>query len=382
MRDPVLFDNPDYVMGAGGRTGWNQSHRRRQAFHNLHVIGRYTFSCRAPQIWQLTPDYSPTIAERPDVQSLTGTPAFSAMVVLRDDRVLYERYAADFGPAQPHSIMSISKTTMNLIIGRLVAQGRIDPSATVATYLPWIGPGYAGAAVRQVLNMDVANAYTEDYADPASMVFHHETATGFRLPAPGVAEPTTKPFIASIGLAPGAQDTSNPTGLCLYKSANTDVLALIAEAVSGRPMQDFLIEIAEAAGLEGCLHVALDRAGFPGMNGGFCLTARDLARYGMIFARGGRGANGAEVGDPAFIAATRAGGIPMPKPRDWLRYSNQTNTDGDWIGHGGYGGQYMLVNPTTRTVCVYFSVFENESGYDAAFYARLIRMMETVSRLG
>jgi hypothetical protein len=45
--------------------------------------------------------------------------------------------------------------------------------------------------------------------------------------------------------------------------------------------------------------------------------------------------DGQAVGAAAFLQVTRQGGIPMPPPRDWLRYSNQTNTDGDGLGHGG-----------------------------------------------
>ncbi|RWG12905.1 MAG: hypothetical protein EOQ55_26270 [Mesorhizobium sp.] len=41
----------------------------------------------------------------------------------------------------------------------------------------------------------------------------------------------------------------------------------------------------EAAGLEGCFHITCDREGVPLVDGGACLTARDLARYGLLFAR-------------------------------------------------------------------------------------------------
>jgi hypothetical protein len=34
---------------------------------------------------------------------------------------------------------------------------------------------------------------------------------------------------------------------------------------------------------------------------------------------------------------------------DWQRYSNHTVTDGQCLGHGGYGGQYMLANLCSRS---------------------------------
>ena len=36
----------------------------------------------------------------------------------------------------------------------------------------------------------------------------------------------------------------------------------------------------------------------------------------------------------AFLTDTLGRGIPMPAPRGHLRYSNQMNTNGRWLGHG------------------------------------------------
>jgi CubicO group peptidase (beta-lactamase class C family) len=121
-----------------------------------------------------------------------------------------------------------------------------------------------------------------------------------------------------------------------------------------------------------------DRTGFAFANGGICMTARDLARYGLLIARRGVGVDGHEVGSEPFIARTLAGGVPMPAPRGHIRYSNQTNTNGRWIGHGGYGGQYMLVDMETGSVGVFLSVLENASGYDAAYYPPIIAMLAEI----
>ena len=370
----TLLPNPDLQVGTDHKPRWNSADGRRHGFHNLHRIARYVQSFRAGDVLSLHRDTDVALAARPDVAQLTGLPFFSAMVVLRGDRVLFERYAPDFGPDQPHSIMSLSKTTMMLIIGRLVAEGRIDLAAPVDRYLPWVGPGYAKASVQDVLNMNVDNDYVEDYADPLCTAFLHEAATGLRLPGPGEAERTSKQFLATVGLAPGRSDTVNATGLCMYRSANTDILAAIAEAVGG-PLSARLADIADAAGLEGSLHVATDRSGFPCLNGGLCLTARDLARYGLLLARGGIGAAGQEVGSHAFLQATLAGGVPMPAPRNHLRYSNQTNTDGRWIGHGGYGGQYLVADPVTGTAAVFLSVLDNADGYLSSYYPPIIALL-------
>jgi CubicO group peptidase (beta-lactamase class C family) len=313
------------------------------------------------------------IPAREDVRYLTGLPWFSAMAVTEGNRLLYEAYAPDFGPHRAHSIMSISKMSMNLILGRLWEDGKIRLDETMGEILPDIGAGYHGARVQDVLNMNVHNAYDEDYTNPDTTAFLHEAAMGMRL-GEG-PEPTNRAFLNGIGLAPGARDTTNPTGESLYKSANTDVLMLAVEARGGRAPGLWLADLADAAGFEDVLYVGTDRAGMPILSGGICLTARDLCRYGALFARKGQAVDGSAFGSAGFIDLTRKGGVRMPAPRGHLRYSNQTNTNGVWLGHGGYGGQYMVANPETGRVACFLSVLQNEAGYDSDYYPPIIAML-------
>jgi CubicO group peptidase (beta-lactamase class C family) len=246
----------------------------------------------------------------------------------------------------------------------------------VGEILPWIGAGYHAATIEDVLNMNVHNAYDEDYSNPETTAFLHEAATGGRLPSG--AEQDNKSFLATVGLAAATDDTRNPTGLCLYKSANTDVLAAVVEARGGRPLGEWLADLADAAGIGGVLHMTTDRTGFPGFSGGICLTARDLCRYGAMFARRGFGVDGRPFGSAAFLDRTLAGGIPMPAPRAHLRYSRQTNTDGTWFGHGGYGGQYLVANPRTGRVACFLSVLQNREGYASDYYPPIIAMLAEI----
>lgn len=368
-----IHPNPDLTVGPDRLTSWNSARNRRRSFHTLHRTARYVQSFRARKVLDLRVSADLSIPMRDDVRRLTALPWFSAMAVTEGNRLLYEAHAADFPEDQPHSIMSISKLSVHLLIGRLWEEGRIDLEAAIGDILPWIGPGYHGARVQDVLDMNIQNDFDEDYGNPDSAAFRHEVALGMRL---GTGhEPTNRDFLSGIGLAPGQADTRNPTGTCLYKSANSDVLALAAEAIMGRPLGHWLADLADAAGIEGALHVGTDRTGFPTLNGGLCLTARDLCRYGAVLARRGLGVTGDPFGSEAFLDRTLAGGVPMPAPRAHLRYSNQTNTNGTWVGHGGYGGQYLVANPETGRVACFLSVLENDAGYDADYYPPIIAML-------
>ncbi|WP_271574539.1 serine hydrolase domain-containing protein [Bradyrhizobium sp. CCBAU 11361] len=377
MREIISEANPDLYVGADHKARWERADHRRHGFHNLHRLARYGISYRSARVMLLQKAADLRIANMETVGRLTSLPWFSAMAVIRGDQILYEKYAQDFNPDHPHSIKSISKTVINLLIGRLVEDNKIQLGKQVCEYLPWIGSGYHQATVQQVLNMDVANSYSEDCTDPLSTAFDHEEALGWRLPVDLKTEKTQRAFLASIT----SRDIKNRTGYCDYKSANSDVLGMIAESVTGKPLRVLLADVADAAGFEGCLHITTDREGFPAVCGGMCLTARDLARYGSIFMRRGMGIDGLHIGSGPFIDASLQGGTAAAPPREGLRYCNHTFTDGRWIGHGGAGGQFMLVDLVSGVVAVFLSVLEVRDSSDRSYTNPIIQMLSQIGRL-
>jgi len=375
MTEPETYRNPDLEVVAGNKSVWTHADNRRRGWHGLHRIARYTLGLRAARVVRLEKRMELRLAELDAVRHFTSLPWFSAMVVVQEGRVLYERYAPDFGPDRPHSIQSISKTTLHFIIGQLVDAGVLSLSQRVGHYLPEVGTGYRDATLQQVLNMDVVNEYTEDFTDPSATYYQHEEAMGWRLPRDPAHEQTQRAFVARIR----SDDIENRTGLVQYKDANTDVLGWIAERASGRPLRAFLADLVDAAGLEGAFHVTTDRDGVPALDGGVCLTARDLARYMMLFVRRGRGISGERVAGPDFMARTLAAGVPMSVPFDWIRYSNHTMVAGPYIGHGGWGGQYAIANLDTGRVAVFFSVIENEHATNRDYLGPVVKMLEAVT---
>jgi len=371
-----IAPNPDLIVGPDLREAWNTAERRRWGFHNLHRITRYGLHLRSRDVLGVKRRIDRRIGDMAEVHRLTETTMFSAMVVLRGDTLVFDRYAADFGPDRPHSIMSISKTAMNLLIGRLAADGALDLSTKVKQHIPEIGSGYAEATVQDVLDMNIVNSYDEDYSDPFTAALIHESAMGWRLPPDGQADESDRDFLCTIT----SDDLTNYSDEPQYKSSNTDVIGWIAERVSGRPLRSHFIDIVEAAGLEDTFFMSCDRDGVPNLNGGICMSARDLARYGLLFTRGGRGILGQEVGSGAFIEATRAQTGPRyGAPAEHITYGNQMRTNGRWLGHGGWGGQFMLVDPDSDTVVVFFSVLENEDASDWEYQLETIAMAEAIT---
>jgi CubicO group peptidase (beta-lactamase class C family) len=371
----VTMPNPDLEVIEGNKGRWTHATHRRRGWHNLFRIARYGISLRASRVMCLEKRADLRIAELAEVGHLISLPWFSAMLVIQGNKVLYERYAPDFGQDQPHSIQSITKTLMNLVIGNLVEQGVLDLDRRIEHYIPEIGSGYAKATLQQVLNMDVANDYSADFEDPAATYYSHEEAMGWRLPKDLDHEVTQHDFLRRIASA----DTRNLTGEVQYKDANADVLAWVAERVTGRGLRAFLVDIVDAAGLEGTFYITTDRQGVPAVDGGACLTARDLARYFSLFLRAGRGIGGETVGGAAFIARTLKSGVSMRAPYDGLRYSNHLMVSSRSLGHGGWGGQYVIANLDTGKIAVFFSVIENEHAITKDYLGPVIHALQSIT---
>jgi CubicO group peptidase (beta-lactamase class C family) len=225
--------HPDLHVGEDRLTWWNRPESRRWGFRNLHWLNRYGFSVRSGSILPLRKRTVRQIGSRPDVQRLVANGMFDGMIVVQGRDILFERYAADFGPDIPHSIQSITKTTLTLIYGRLVADGLIDLESKVEEHLPEIGSGYRGATVQQVLDMNVTNNFDEDYTAPYETppadgertgYSRQEIAMGWRLPPEGEEEMSLRSFLVSLV----HDGTANPANETIYKSPNTDIAAWIA----------------------------------------------------------------------------------------------------------------------------------------------------------
>lgn len=372
MTLPKTRPNPDLLVGDGNKPRWNQPATRRHGFHHAHLMFRRVLSCRAPEQVVLEEVEDTRLAATPEVALLTGRPEFSALVVAQEGRVLLARHASDFAPDQPHSIQSISKLTMHLIASRLMADGRLKPAKLVEHYLPEIGSGFRGARVQDVLDMNVINHFSEDYDDAHADVYAEEAALGFRLPGPGEKEPTMLSFLCGIT----GGDLTNQNDLIRYSSANTDLLTVICDRLCPGNLPGMLDEIAGAAGLEGGFHMSMSREGLPAFSGGGCLTATDLARFGLLLVRVAKGQE-SRVGDTGVTrAALNRTKRHLPAPRDHIRYADQLMTDGRWIGHSGYGGQFLMADTVSGRVVAYLSVLENESGFCADYMAQTVAAME------
>ena len=372
--------NPSLSIKKDNKPSWYLPENRRVGYRNLHKINRYGFLLRSDLVFELDKNYNSEIENISSVKKMINHKYFCSLLVGKDQDILYEKYSSDFSPSQPQTIMSITKMFINLFIGELLEKNLIDLNSKISQYLPSIGSGYASATVQDVLDMNIENSYSEDYNDPYTSSYLHESVNGWRLPNELSDIKSQEEFLNNIKSNEG-EDLINKSDFSHYKSANTDVIGLLVEKVSGKPLRNWLLEVVEAAGFEDALYMGTDRFGMPWISGGGCLISRDFLRFGLLFSRKGNGVGNRKVGSPMFIDQTLENNgtkyMKLSKDR-FVHYSNSTMRHGDWIGHSGLAGQFLAINLKTKVVASYFSVIETDSGTDENYKTDMINMLDEI----
>lgn len=113
--------------------------------------------------------------------------------------------------------------------------------------------------------------------------------------------------------------------------------------------------------------------------GGLILTTRDFARYGMLSRDGGKGVNGKMVGGGKDFIEQTLDHPGAPMGANDFRYSNSTYTNGRFLAHAGWGGQYLYVDPQQDLVVAFHSTLENDSGIVGDYAVRMANMPLAVS---
>jgi CubicO group peptidase (beta-lactamase class C family) len=263
---------------------------------------------------------SATVAE---VLAGTWTDAF---VVLRDGQVVAERYDAGMHAGTRHLLMSVSKSVVGCVAGVLAGRGLLDPGSLVTAYVPEVGgSGYAGATVRDLLDMRTGVLFRETYTALDAEVRVMERSMGWRPAQPGDPE-GAYPYLATLG-------REGPHGGSFsYRSADSDMLGWVCERASGTRMADLISTLLwQPIGAEADAEITCDPLGCAVHDGGVSAVARDLARFGQMLVDDGRG-----VVPEAWLADVRA---PSPGVREAF-----ASTDNEYVLPGGwYRSQFWVI---------------------------------------
>ena len=315
-----------------------------------------------------------------DVLDDTFTDAFA---VLQSGELAAEWYTPGGGPAQVHAVLSVTKSVVGCVAAVLLDQGVLDEQQCVEEYIPELATsGYAGATVRNLLDMRTGARFLEDYGDPSAEIRQLDK---WLLGDEG----GLYAYLQQLGAE------RSHGGSFRYRSSETDVLGWVCERASGSRMAELIGNLVWAPmGAESDAEIQCDRIGTAVHDGGLGATARDLLRFGQLLLSGGTvtlpDGSSHPVLPPGWLrqawavdADVRTAFVKSPAERSFPGgwYRNQF-----WFRVGEYGdvllcigihGQLVYVGRRTDTVCVKLSGWPDAQ--NPAFLQDTLRACDAVS---
>ena len=282
-----------------------------------------------------------------------------ALVVLKEGKLAYENYFNGMQQDSLHLLQSVSKSILGALYSIMIAKGVVNPNTTLAHYVPELSASvYGSATIAQTLDMTAALQFSEDYTDPNSEMARLDRACGWR-------NNFTHQGSGLQNFLPTLVANGEHGKYFQYCSANTDALAWVISRVTGKPYSLLVEEeLWKPLGAKNTATITLDDHGLAVGNGGISCTARDLALFGQLVLGNGF-INGHQILPKAWVEQTMNGAakdIVVPAYLSLLHpdgsYKNQwwiTGSPGREIYAVGIYGQYIWIDPSTKTVIVKFS---------------------------
>jgi len=267
-----------------------------------------------------------------------------SVLITINDKIVYERYHPLDNKESILDTFSVSKSYVATIIGMLIDDGRLslDQPAPVAA---WSNPNDPRSAItiRNLLHMSSGLTWKEDYSAG-------DSSTIAMLFAPVASD-----YAIALPLE------SKPGTQFEYNSGNSAILMrIITDTLGGTPQAEAYIKKRRLDPL-GIKKVVYQRdlsgriVGFMGIN----MTARDQARFGLLYLRNGMWGK-KKVISPDWV---KFSSTPSPTFSGyaghwWTHYLLGTNASpGDFTALGYYG-QYVTVARSKRMVMVISTAFE------------------------
>ena len=208
-----------------------------------------------------------------DLDTMLTETYTDGFLVIHDGGVITERYPSGMAPSDTHLLMSVSKSFNSTLCGVLVGQGALTPDDLVTDHLDELrGSAWEGCTVQHLLDMRVGARWDYD-VDEYTILDVSDYRTHDRTDIPA----DTATWIRTVD---ATHAHGGPFG---YNSLANDVLGWVLERAGGKPYPElFSQHIWSVLGAEHDAEIMLDHSGFAIVEGGFCATLRDLARFGLM----------------------------------------------------------------------------------------------------
>lgn len=280
-------------------------------------------------------------------------PGMRAIVVVKDGRIVGERYGEGFSASLPLLGWSMSKTVNAAIIGTLIREGRMRVDAS-HLFPGWEGDGRAGITIADLMAMSGGLVFNEDYgavADVTRMLYLEPDMAGFA----------------------AAKEQGEPAGKAFSYSSGTSVLlSRLWQQALDDPQQALQWPRRALFGPLGMSSAVIEadaRGTFVGSSYIYA-TARDWARFGLFLLDDGVW-GGKPILPAGFVSWMRE---PAPasdgiygRGQLWLEAPDSNGArmgvpaDTFWLK--GHDGQTAAVIPSRRMVVVRMGLTPKATGY-------------------
>ena len=277
----------------------------------------------------------------------------NAFLVIRNGVMTYEWYKDGVTQSTQLPSYSVAKTMTSIMIGQLINQGKIKESDKFVDYFPNLkaGSSFDLVTIQQLLDMQAGVGVSDNYPTGPS---------GWGVAIAQMYATTDLDWFLKnnrkMAFEPGSKSE--------YMSVDTQMLGMIIKKVTGKRVSDYFSKnVWQAVGAKYPATWNVDRIG--GTEKTFCCfnaSAIDYGRVGMLFLNGG------------YAGPTKV------IDNNWLKRLSTpvTTLDRNW-GYGaqvwhpypktslalGLHGQFIFINPATRTVIVKLSDNPTDSDHES-----------------
>lgn len=284
----------------------------------------------------------------------------NALLVIKNGEIASETYRNGSAGSNRFMSWSIAKSVTSILVGIALDRGLIhsleDP---VEQYVPDLkGTAFEGVSIEAMLTMRDGTSYTEQSPDGKSTLIQLRRDSAYR---------NLHRFsdVRPLGLVKVA-----PPGTRFnYSTLTSTILGRVVEGASGMTLAAFTEKFLWIpAGMEADAYWMLDGdlpSGKALAGGGFNATLRDYGRIGQMMLDGGR-INGRQIVSKSWVERSTRDWSEIPvlsfEPRGYAyQWWTHKNAPGRFEAIGIYG-QFISIDPNTRTVIVKLSYWPQVGG--------------------
>ncbi len=307
-----------------------------------------------------------------------------AALMIRDGRVVAKRYAPGYSDANRFISWSMAKTVTAILVGELVADGRLalDAPAPIAEWRGANDPRHA-VTLRMLLTMSSGLQHTE-VGDPVEA-----SDTNQVLFVSGTQAMAARAIGKPLEARPGAKfEYSSLTTIILAEIITRTLTSSADPRIRARAYRDFAAQ--RLFGPAGITSARLEFDGAGTQIGGslIYMTLDDYGRLGQVLLAG-KGPDGAQIVAPDWLAFMKTPSPDNPEYGGQLWLNRAGGVDPHpalFPGHGpatlvsclGHLGQFVIASPDQNLVLVRLGKTQDDTAAFSALRAAIGQVVERV----